>query len=377
YILLPLVLIYAAILYAFMGKILIQWSWPEGWVSRLILWYAAVGSLMLLLLRPLTDQASQRWVRIFETWYYRAMIPLAIVLPLALYRRFGEYGLTEARYLGFALAFALILVVIYFNFRKERDTRAIPATLALLGLVAGLGPWSAIALSRTDQLERFSALVTEHKITFEAGAPERRADLPAEVRAELSHRVRHLNRHYGLESLSPWLSDSVLLALKDTTQHERSQEITRLMGFEFIFAAAPLRAGWVRLTAPETDALPVQGYDFVVRARTLKPQPDTTELRIIDDSLRMSLVIDNDRQGVALWTNDPAADTFFISLAELIAAHQTAGGSEEVGWDEMTFEGEGERLALRMYLRLLNLHIEDDKPYIQNLDADLLLRMQD
>ena len=52
YILLPLGLVYLVILYAYVGKILIEWSWPRGWVSGLILGYSATGMVLFMLLHP-------------------------------------------------------------------------------------------------------------------------------------------------------------------------------------------------------------------------------------------------------------------------------------------------------------------------------------
>ena len=40
------------ILIAYEIKIIIEWQWPTGWVSELILWYSVVGILSLLLLHP-------------------------------------------------------------------------------------------------------------------------------------------------------------------------------------------------------------------------------------------------------------------------------------------------------------------------------------
>ena len=60
YILLPLVGLYLVILYAYEIKILIEWNWPVGWVSNLVLWYSVVSILSLLLLHPLRELKEDR-----------------------------------------------------------------------------------------------------------------------------------------------------------------------------------------------------------------------------------------------------------------------------------------------------------------------------
>ena len=62
YILLPLVALYFVILIAYEAKIVVQWNWPKGWVSHLVLWYSVVGILSSLLLHPLRELTETiRW----------------------------------------------------------------------------------------------------------------------------------------------------------------------------------------------------------------------------------------------------------------------------------------------------------------------------
>ena len=64
YVLLPLLLLYFAILYLYMGKIIVNFSLPKGSVCYLILGFSVVGILSLLLLHPLLDDEKEaKWVR--------------------------------------------------------------------------------------------------------------------------------------------------------------------------------------------------------------------------------------------------------------------------------------------------------------------------
>ena len=45
--------LYVAIRYAYLGRILVKWQLPEGWVSVLLLALAVAGILALLLIHPL------------------------------------------------------------------------------------------------------------------------------------------------------------------------------------------------------------------------------------------------------------------------------------------------------------------------------------
>ncbi|MBI5267119.1 MAG: DUF4153 domain-containing protein, partial [candidate division Zixibacteria bacterium] len=68
YVLLPLVGLYFVILIAYEAKIILQWNWPKGWVSQLVLWYSVVGVLALLLLHPLREREGSRWIGRFGDW---------------------------------------------------------------------------------------------------------------------------------------------------------------------------------------------------------------------------------------------------------------------------------------------------------------------
>jgi len=112
YILSPLVLVYLFILYAYLAKILIDWDWPQGWVSKLILGFSATGLFTLLLLYPIRDLPENRWIRLAWRWFFYILIPLLIMLPLAVWRRVSQYGFTEERYLALVLVGWLIFIVL-------------------------------------------------------------------------------------------------------------------------------------------------------------------------------------------------------------------------------------------------------------------------
>ena len=119
YILIPLLIIYAVILYFYSAKILLNWELPRGWVSYLILAYSVVGILALLLVHPLKQESTASWVRVFSRRFYFTLIPLLVLLFTAIFTRILEYGYTEPRYFVLLLAIWLTSVVFYFIFTKR------------------------------------------------------------------------------------------------------------------------------------------------------------------------------------------------------------------------------------------------------------------
>lgn len=153
-ILIPLVIIYLVILYVYAGKIILQWSWPEGWVANLILFFSIAGILALLLLHPIQDRVENRWIKRFSTGYFWALVPLVVLLMMAIYRRVWEYGITVERYFVIVLGFWLAGIVIYFLISKTRNIKAIPGSLCLLVFLISFGPWGAFTISEQSQINR-------------------------------------------------------------------------------------------------------------------------------------------------------------------------------------------------------------------------------
>lgn len=164
FVLLPLTLVYLVILYLYALRITFQWSLPEGQVSYLIFSYAVVGILAYLLIYPLRVDDENQWIRGFSRGFFIALSPLLVVLFVALLRRINDYGLTEPRYYGVALAAWLTIVVTYFLTRRE-DIRVIPATLALVAIVTVFGPWGATAVAVNSQINELRELSTLDSLT--------------------------------------------------------------------------------------------------------------------------------------------------------------------------------------------------------------------
>ncbi|HEX7572539.1 MAG TPA: DUF4153 domain-containing protein, partial [Bacteroidota bacterium] len=159
YILFPLVLVYLVILYAYMGKIIIAWDWPQGWVSKLILGFSGAGIFSLLLLQPITEREENVWIRTAARWFYVILIPLVMMLFFALWRRVSEYGVTPGRYLAMALGLWLAALVVYFVASKAKSIKVIPATLCILAFVVSVGPWGMLSVSEQSQVSRFRLIV--------------------------------------------------------------------------------------------------------------------------------------------------------------------------------------------------------------------------
>jgi len=243
FVLLPLVGLYGAILYAYMGRILVQWELPQGWVSLLILALAVAGILALLLVHPLRHNPENTWICTFARWFYRALVPLLGLLAVAIGTRIRAYGITEERYFVGLLAAWLLGLASYFMGRRGQGIIWIPVTLAGLAFLAAAGPWGAFAVAERSQLGQLRELAARYHLLHNGhldGAATRVPNLPRPAHGRLASLFQFFSRRQALASLQPQFAGS--LQLPDSlrrTEALAQQEWLKdrpfaLSGFEYL-----------------------------------------------------------------------------------------------------------------------------------------------
>ena len=168
FVLLPLVVIYLLILYAYMGRILVLQTWPQGLVSWLVFGFAIAGILAFLLLWPLRTEGTTGWVQRYTQLFYGALVPLIVLEALAIYKRVHAYGLTPERVILIVLALWLAGITLTGLLTRGHRIRYIPLSLAVVLVLPFVGPWGAIPLSIASQKYRMMRWFEKHKL-LEAG----------------------------------------------------------------------------------------------------------------------------------------------------------------------------------------------------------------
>jgi Domain of unknown function (DUF4153) len=164
YVLLPLVMVYLVILYAYEAKIIVNWTLPQGWVGTLVLAFSVFGILAFLLLYPIKNLTN--WVKRFTAAYYWLMIPLVALLLAAIYIRIDNYGVTEPRFLVAIMGIWLLGIAFYFIISKKDNIKIIPFSLFIVLILSLVGPLSAFSVSERNQemlLSRVLGLIRAKK----------------------------------------------------------------------------------------------------------------------------------------------------------------------------------------------------------------------
>ncbi len=155
YILIPLVLLYILILYAYGLKILMQWELPEGWVSYLVTALALLGFLVQVIINPVQKSIKSWVINHFYPWFYILLLPLILLLFVAIFRRIGDYGFTENRYFVLVIAFWILGMAIYLLLNQKKRLKVLPISLFILAILASFGFWGAFSISKNSQVREF------------------------------------------------------------------------------------------------------------------------------------------------------------------------------------------------------------------------------
>lgn len=160
YILVPLLFVYTAVLYAYGLKIAIDGELPKGQIATMVLCYGVVGFIAMLILYP------ARNIGFLERTFWRlwplVAIPPLILFAIAVYERIAQYGVTPQRYLTVLAGIWLAVTTLIYSLpNMGRDLRLAPALLAVLLIAASFGPWGMTQTSVSSQAVQLEKLLTE------------------------------------------------------------------------------------------------------------------------------------------------------------------------------------------------------------------------
>lgn len=164
YILIPLSMLYIAILYLYGIKILIDWSLPKGWVSSLVIGFSIVGILSYLLNYRLPESESGSTHSWYKKWFFYILSPLVVLLYIAIFKRLNDYGFTPERYFVLLTGLWLSFISIYFILSRKDNIKWIPVSLIIFLLTGTYSPIDAFHISGRSQFKRLTSIFNKHKL---------------------------------------------------------------------------------------------------------------------------------------------------------------------------------------------------------------------
>jgi hypothetical protein len=211
WVLVPLTLIYAVVLYGYAIKISASWSLPKGQIGTLVMLFALAGTAAYLISYPWRDEGTAllRWFR--SSWFILTLVPVALLI-VGTWRRITDYGITPERYALAVLALWLAGIASCAIWRRGKiDIRLIMASLAIVMLIGSIGPWGARMISARDQYARLELLLVRHGLLKEGKLAEPLPpahSVPVEARQTAVSIIQFLAGEGEHDRLRPWLAGS-------------------------------------------------------------------------------------------------------------------------------------------------------------------------
>lgn len=265
YILIPLVLLYLVILYAFGTKILVTWNLPQGWIASLIMWMAVIGILTYLLQYKLTDRIKGSLSRFFHKNFWMMFLPLIALIAVAIARRIGDYGITEPRYIVVNVTVSLFIITVLNlllnKVFKRNNIIWVPMVLAFFTLITILGPINAMKLSEKSQVGRMVEILNKADLMEEGKIKFEREALSDSLKREIESIFDFLDDRNKIELLSPFLSEEIKENHEDWTISTISNEL----GLNSNYYSTPeFYYNWYSNTTSSEFSLNIQAYKSMI-----------------------------------------------------------------------------------------------------------------
>ncbi|OON70341.1 hypothetical protein B0919_06335 [Hymenobacter sp. CRA2] len=401
FVLLPLVVLYLTILYAYMARIVLAWTLPKGWVSLLVLALAVAGIFALLLIHPIRNAAENAWIRSFARWFYLALFPLLALLAVAIGTRVRAYGITEERYFVLVLAAWLLGMAVYFLVRRGQGIIWIPASLAVVTFLSAGGPWGAFAVAQRSQLRRLRETAARYQLLVNGRFDAKRgAQLAQEDQRRLWSILEFFVDRQGNAVLQPFFAarltppDSLQHKARWQQQHWLRDQLERESGtVEYgAVAAGEVEARWDNFQPRDAQVWPLGQGRYWLDDLDLTRYQQPAEEQLVEAALpegKFRLWASNHGRQVQLqqitadgrW--EPRITLQPGELADsLVNAYDRAGaGAVEPSYElpaaRLTLRGQQGNLRLQLFLRQLNRLRRTGEPVELSYEAQALLEIAD
>ncbi|MGH7725850.1 MAG: DUF4153 domain-containing protein [Candidatus Eiseniibacteriota bacterium] len=284
FILIPLVVIYLAILTAYLGRVLLTGNWPSNFIGFPVSIVATFGIFSLLLVYPLRDDESHRWIGRYARWFFLALLPAVGMLLAAIWKRIGQYGVTEDRYFLAVLGAWLAAIALLFLARSRTSIRWIPITLCALALVTFAGPLGAYSVSRHSQISRLRSALEANGLFARGEVRPATGGVPFATRKEIGNILQYLLQTHGRASLQGLLGTANVALVEDSLSGsgarsaDRTNDVRQIManlGMTYVspYEGVESRAFYYQRHGAPMRAVSVLDADYHVRLDGSLPAP--------------------------------------------------------------------------------------------------------
>ena len=205
YIIIPLIVIYTAILYAYFIKIIVTRNWPINLISHLVLWYSIVTVGVIFFITPIIKE--DKVAEYFVKWFPNIIIPIILMMFSSMYIRINAYGITENRYFVLVLGLWVFAMMIYFGFRKRFRNIIVPISMSILVLISVIGPLSSYSISKYSQNKRLERILIRNNMIEDNKIIKSNSSISSEDKAEISSILDYFKNNHDVNNIKYLSSD--------------------------------------------------------------------------------------------------------------------------------------------------------------------------
>lgn len=380
YVLIPVVLVYMAILYAYIFKIVMYHHYPKGWVCIPILIFSILGTLSYLLAYPIRLNKENRIVYVFTQYFFYTLLPLLSLYFISILSRIKSYGITEDRYLVLILGIWLLIISIYIISSRIDNIIIIPSSLLLILFLSAIGPWGMFQLSIHNQVARLKRNLIRNQLLVEGKLVSvKDLSITNEDAASIHSILDFLNRRGAIAVINPWLSetDAQLLA---TAADKNDAE-----GMQVVFSIPrpqPIQSEHDTYVLQEDDITAGSGEVNIKAYSRLKwfdvgidVEPDSTHFGIY---LRDSLYVVTDHGT----TRAVLTDSFLNHLSFIMDRHQVEAEQSGIALIDLTQKTISlpldslsfQRDSIKILFRSITFYKEDSTYRMYHASGNLLVK---
>lgn len=350
HIMVPILMLYTAVMYIYFAKILIYFELPETSVVNLVLWPSVLGVFVLFFVDHNRDL---QLTYLFRRYYPAATLPLLGLMYYAWFLRVSQYGITENRYMVLAVGIWVFFAMVHFILEKREMHVILPQTLVLILLVAALGgPMSARGVAFRSQKGRLESILVRHGM-LEGDKLTPSKTVTQEEQREVTEIVSYLHDRHDTGKI-PYLRGL-----------DPENNMEKFFGFHALWVGETAIEESLNVTfaAPLGTAIPVAGYDTSYRAESYstegaEPYNAAGDFGTVRSKDRIQVFFGKDH-------SIPLATIDLESVREKLVA--LSKKSAEISIEDLAIEGETNGYVYKIYFT--NLYFNDAAGDIQITDG--------
>lgn len=209
YLIVPLGLVYLAILFSYYAKVLFTGELPRNLLSPLALGAGFIGLSGVFALEPFRAREDYPLLSGFQKWFSVAYLPLVPLAAWAMWIRIDDYGVTEFRYLRVLLLVVFTLTCLAQSWRVFRKEPVLPPLAAALLsgalIFSSFGPWGMVSMTKRSQRARLVASLAQAGVALPVDltkTPDEKREVDPDLFNSITSGFRYLRDHHGDEALS-------------------------------------------------------------------------------------------------------------------------------------------------------------------------------